>query len=141
MPALMGAARPPEPAMPTPQIPGRGFARTPAKGPLKVHPANPRYFTDGSGEPVFLTGSQTWAGLQDMGLPPLRPFAWNEFLDMLVDHNHNCTKLWIWVQTEGGPWTDDKIQFDLLPYLRTGPGIAMDGKPKFDLTEPISGAV
>ncbi len=122
-------------AAPGPQIPGRGFARTPAKGPLKIHPANPRYFTDGSGQPVFLTGSQTWAGLQDMGIPPLRPFAWNEFLDMLTDHNHNCTKLWIWVQAEGGAWTGDKIQFDPLPYQRTGPGAALDGKPKFDLTK------
>ena len=28
----------------------------PAKGPLRAHPENPRYFTDGSGKAVFLTG-------------------------------------------------------------------------------------
>jgi hypothetical protein len=135
LPALTGWSGSAEPGIPAPQIPGNGFARTPAKGPLKVHTANPRYFTDGGGQPVFLTGSHTWAGLQDMGLPPLRPFAWREFLDMLLEHNHNCTKLWIWVQAEGGPWTDDKVQFDPLPYVRTGPGTAMDGKPKFNLTK------
>ena len=37
----------------------------PAKGPLRVHPTNPRYFTDGSGQAVFLTGSHTWGNLQD----------------------------------------------------------------------------
>jgi hypothetical protein len=34
-----------------------------AKDPLQVHPKNPRYFTDGSGKAVFLTGSHTWGSL------------------------------------------------------------------------------
>ena len=133
-PALMGAPGPASLATPPSQLPGKPLARAPARGLLKPHLANPRYFSDGSGRPVFLTGSHTWAGLQDIGLRPLRPFAWPEFLDMLIEHNHNCTKLWIWVQAEGGPWTDDKIQFEPLPYQRTGPGTALDGKPKSDLT-------
>jgi hypothetical protein len=29
---------------------------TPARGPLRVHPRNPRYFTDGSGRAIYLTG-------------------------------------------------------------------------------------
>jgi hypothetical protein len=38
---------------------------TPAKGPLRVHPTNPRYFTDGTKNPdgslkaIYLTGSQS----------------------------------------------------------------------------------
>lgn len=28
-----------------------------AAGPLRMHPSNPRYFTDGSGRAVYLTGS------------------------------------------------------------------------------------
>jgi hypothetical protein len=35
------------------------------RGPLRVHPANPRYFTDGSGRAVILTGSHTWGNFQD----------------------------------------------------------------------------
>ena len=31
----------------------------PATGPLRVHPTNPRYFTDGSGKAIYLTGSHT----------------------------------------------------------------------------------
>ncbi|RPJ36327.1 MAG: hypothetical protein EHM35_08280, partial [Planctomycetaceae bacterium] len=41
------------------------MAATPAAGPLRVLPANPRYFTDGSGKAVYLTGSHTWLNLQD----------------------------------------------------------------------------
>jgi Protein of unknown function (DUF4038)/Putative collagen-binding domain of a collagenase len=37
----------------------------PARGPLRVCPANPRYFTDGSGKAMLLTGSHTWGNLQD----------------------------------------------------------------------------
>ena len=123
------------PAMLAAEILGPAAPTIPARGPLRPHPANPRYFTDGSGQPVFLTGAHTWASLQEIGLPPLRPFAWHEFLDMLLEHNLNCTKLWIWLQAEGGPWTSEKIQFDPLPYLRTGPGLGMDGRPRFDLTK------
>src|SRR5262245_14165752 len=43
-----------------------------ANGPLRVHPKNPRYFADGSGKAVYLTGAHTWANLQDIGFtdPP-----------------------------------------------------------------------
>jgi len=42
-------------------------ALAPAAGPLKVHPQNPRYFTDGSGKAVLLAGSHTWPTIVDMG--------------------------------------------------------------------------
>ena len=38
-----------------------------ARGPLRVLAANPRYFTDGSGRAVYLTGSHTWDNRQDIG--------------------------------------------------------------------------
>ncbi len=37
--------------------------------------------------------------------------------------------------TAYAPWTDEKMPVDPLPYLRTGPGIALDGLPKFDLAK------
>ena len=37
-------------------------------GPLRRNPANPRYFTDDTGKGVYLTGSHTWAVMQDMWL-------------------------------------------------------------------------
>lgn len=43
----------------------------PAKGPLRVRPENPCYFTDGTKGPngslkaIYLTGSHHWSNLQD----------------------------------------------------------------------------
>jgi hypothetical protein len=42
-------------------------ARGNFQGPLRVHPDNPRYFTDGSGQVIYLTGSHTWSNLVDIG--------------------------------------------------------------------------
>ena len=36
-----------------------------ATGPLRVNPVNRRYFTDGSGRSILLTGSHTWMNFQD----------------------------------------------------------------------------
>lgn len=132
------AACPPFPAadqlMPAgEQVPGNGPKPAPATGPLRVHPANPRYFADGSGKAIFLTGSHTWANFQDIGLAPLQPFDWPAYLDMMVKHNHNFMRFWHWMQAAYAPWTDEKMLVDPLPYLRTGPGTAKDGLLKFDL--------
>jgi hypothetical protein len=45
---------------------GQAYAAK-ATGPLRVHPANPRYFADGSGKVIYLTESHTWYNLQDSG--------------------------------------------------------------------------
>lgn len=111
-----------------------------APGSLRVHPANPRYFTDGSGRAVYLTGSHTWANLQDQAEkdPPPR-FDFDRYLDFLQQHNHNFIRLWAWEQTRWAPWSDGKGKdpgdwfIEPNPYARTGPGTARDGKPKFDL--------
>lgn len=34
-----------------------------AIGPLRVHPTNPRYFTDGRGKAIYLTGSHFWTAM------------------------------------------------------------------------------
>src|SRR5512143_2795776 len=69
----------------------------PAAGPLRVLPANPRYFTDGSGQAVYLTGSHTWANLQDVGLTDPPPaFDFPAYLDFLERHHHNFIRLWRW---------------------------------------------
>jgi hypothetical protein len=48
-------------------------AATAVSGPLRVHPTNPRYFTDDTGRALILTGSHTWQNLQDRG--PIDPPA------------------------------------------------------------------
>jgi hypothetical protein len=48
---------------------GRGKAKgAKAMGPLGVHPENRRYFQNrATGEVVYLTGSDTWSNLVDIG--------------------------------------------------------------------------
>lgn len=43
--------------------------RIPASGPLRVSAANHRYFADGNGKTVYLTGSHNWNNLQDVEPP------------------------------------------------------------------------
>ena len=108
--------------------------RRPAAGPLCVNPANPRYFTDGSGRTIYLTGSHTWNNLQDR-MDTLQPeFGYSGYLRLMGRENHNFMRLWVWEQAAWAPWTIDMVKFHPLPYLRTGPEIALDGEPKFDLT-------
>jgi len=100
-----------------------------------VHPQNPRYFTDGTGKAVYLTGSHTWSVFQDFGPgDPPKPFDYTAFLKFLVDNNHNFTRLWVWEHSKGNRRGTDSFVHPL-PFQRTGPGGALDGKPKFDLTK------
>ena len=107
----------------------------PAAGPLTVHPTNPRYFTDGSGRAVYLTGTHTWANFQDSGSSdPPEVFDYAGYLNFLESRNHNFIRLWAWEQAKWGGWHSGDMYFSPLMYERTGPGTAVDGKPKFDLT-------
>ena len=106
-------------------------------GPLQVSPTNPRYFTDNSGKAIYLTGSHTWSNLQDNGgSSPPPAFDYQAYLNFLKQNNHNFFRLWTWEQSR---WTvettDNNYWFNPLPYQRTGPGTALDGQAKFDLTK------
>ena len=101
--------------------------------PLTVHPTNPRYFTDGSGKAVYLTGSHTWNNLQNNEVYPKVDF--DKYLDFLQSYNHNFIRLWVWEQAAWDPWAADIVSVTPSPYQRTGPGAALDGKPKFDVTQ------
>jgi hypothetical protein len=106
---------------------------------LRVLSSNPRYFTDGSGKPVYLTGSHTWSNMRDRGLtdpPPI--FDFNGYLDLLQSNGHNFIRLWAWdlSKTNSLNEDDDGIYYVIhFPWPRTGPGTALDGKPKFDLSK------
>ena len=113
-----------------------------AGGPLRVHPDNPRYFADSEGRAVLLVGAHTWNSLVDMGKedPPV-PFDFTAYLNFLEKHNHNFIRLWAWDSTvwdtrSNGPWGKDFVHHAApQPWVRTGPENALDGKPKFDLTQ------
>ncbi len=104
-------------------------------GPLTVHPENPCYFADASGKAVYLTGSHTWATIQELGPAlPIEKFDWGAFLDLLTEHGHSFTRLWSWEHPKWGSWWPSDYFIDPVPWARTGPGLAQDGLPKFDLT-------
>jgi hypothetical protein len=93
--------------------------------PLRLHPLNPRYFADAAGRAVYLTGSHHWDSLMDNGERP-GGFDFERYLDRLESWGHNFIRLWA-----HEAWTHD---LHPRPYLRTGPGDALDGRPRFDLT-------
>ncbi len=104
------------------------------KAPLRVHPANPRYFTDDGKRAIYLTGSHTWNNLQDMGMTdPPAPFDFTAYLDFLQEHHHNFIRLWRWEPARWRYGGQHDSYCEPHPYARTGPGSARDGKPKFDL--------
>lgn len=104
-------------------------------GPLRVSAANPRYFADPAGRIVYLTGSHTWEDLQDGGThdPPPR-FNYERFINSLAANGQNFFRMWRWEQTKGNAGTSRPFWVAPSPYERTGPGLAADGKPRFDLT-------
>ncbi len=118
--------------------PDAAFA-APAAGPLRVHPTNPRYFTDGSGRAVYLTGSHTWPNLKDLGPEdPPTPFDYDGYLSALGKYNHNFIRLWTWELTKyvTKHGEEERLRYaHPHPWPRTGPGKAVDGKPRFDLSQ------
>src|SRR5688500_12085149 len=113
-----------------------GWSAERAKGPPRVHPENPRYFSDGSGKGIYLTGSHHWHNLQDAGRiggPISKKFDYDAYLKLLGESNHNFVRMWAW---EGAAWWfqggENDEYYEPLPFRRTGPGVGLDGKPKFD---------
>ena len=115
--------------------------RSNEKGPLRVSKTNPRYFTDGSGKAIYLTGSHTWNNLVEMNpAGNSDTFNYAGYIDFMKRYDHNFIRLWAWELVN---W-DTRANFQELqkihevgphPWKRTGPGNALDGKPKFDLTQ------
>jgi len=119
-------------------------------GPLTVSATNPRYFThrrDPAGRAVYLTGSHIWNNFQDgMGPGASAPDPDGEaagaersdfdaYVRFLTERGHNFIRLWRWEQFKsqaaGGNY---HLNMSPQPWARTGPDIAKDGQPKFDLT-------
>jgi hypothetical protein len=117
---------------------------TRAAGPLRVSTKNPRYFTassvDGAERAVYLTGSHVWNNLHDgmgpgaEGPPEPEAFDFDGYLRFLGERGHNFIRLWRWEQVRSQA-AGGNFHLDMTPqpWLRSGPGLAKDGKPRFDL--------
>src|SRR5688572_5875844 len=117
---------------------GSGLA-APARGPLRAHPDNPRYFSDDGRRALLLTGAHTWNNLVDMGRnDPPEVFDFAAYLAALDRDGHNFIRLWAWDSVSWDTRANgDRLGKDFvhvvapLPWARTGPGNALDGKPRF----------
>jgi hypothetical protein len=110
-------------------------------GTLRVSEINPRYFTDNSGKAVYLTGSHTWNNLVDMGpdQPPAE-FDYDSYIEWMKKSDFNFMRLWTWElmnwDTQANNEEEAKVHYAVpQPWMRSGPGNALDGKLKFDLTK------
>ena len=106
-------------------------------GPLTLSAEHPHFFSDGTGKAVFLGGAHTWAYSQERGVEgETPPFDHHAYLDVLVSAGHNCLRVWTWEHAQWMQFTSRDVPVRYTPnaYERTGPGNALDGKPKFDLT-------
>ena len=113
----------------------RTGAHAAVTGPLRRHDTNPRYFAGASGKLVYLTGSHTWGNIQDQLSPnPEVTFDYAAYLGWMEGHNFNFVRGWAWEQAAWDNHTKEKLLVSPLPFQRTGPGRALDGGPKFDLT-------
>ena len=95
-----------------------------ASGPLRVHPTNPRYFTDGtknadgSLKAVYLTGSHTWNNLVDMDkADPPAPFDFGAYLDFLQRYGHNFIRLWTWDSVAWDSRANGKLGKDFVHHV------------------------
>jgi hypothetical protein len=66
-------------------------------------------------------------------IDPTTPFDYDSYLDFLRDYGHNFIRLWTWELSRYDCGHGIKT-VSPFPWLRTGPGTALDGKPKFDLS-------
>jgi hypothetical protein len=110
-------------------------------GLLRVHPENPRYFTDGSGPAIYLAGHQSFVDLQDNSFNKefirgrQRKLDWAAYLDFLSEHRFNYLRNWIiWSTGSGSMAPVNRAIASPMPYRRVeGKGKARDGGDRFDL--------
>lgn len=114
--------------------------RTQPAGPLRVLRSNPRYFTDGRGKAVYLTGSHVWWNLlgdrtwpADCYTSGRQPFDYGRYLRRLAHYHHNFFRLWTFELTRWRECGGSDVQLAPQPWLRIGPGNGLDGRPRFDL--------
>ena len=95
---------------------------------------NPRYFSDPAGKPVYLTGSHTWSSMQEfLGPDREKKFDYTAYLDWMEGHGFNFMRGWVWEEASYDNFSSGKLYIGPLPYMRTGPGKALDGELRFDL--------
>ncbi len=103
-----------------------------SSSPITIHPMNPKYFVF-RGKPIVLI-----AATEHYGSVVNRRFDFERYLRGAAKNQQTMTRLFLLfreLQTARNPCSPLKPESPdfVTPYLRTGPGRAMDGEPMFDL--------
>jgi hypothetical protein len=81
-------------------------------------------------------GDHTWYTFQDSGnTDPPQTLDYTAYLDFLQANHINFFRMFVWEQAKWSVLVNGNYYYSPLPYQRTGPGTALDGKAKFDLTK------
>lgn len=103
-------------------------------GRLEICPDHPYYFRDGDRHVVLV-------GVSDRQLFSIwrndKGFSWQKYLDDLAEHRINYVRqdVFDWGKLLSPQGYPGQLSNPAWPFARTGPGKAIDGRPKFDLTK------
>ena len=101
---------------------------------LEICPQHPYYFRDGDHHVILV-------GVSDRSLFTIwqneKGFSWQNYLGELADHHLNYVRqdVFSWGKLLAPVHYPAQFSNPAWPYARTGPGMAIDGKPKFNLTK------
>lgn len=91
---------------------------------ISIYNRNTFYFQDANGKPVILIGYYSWDTFSNVNFDYVRMF------DSLKARGLNFARVWLWKLYA---WYLDERAPNICPYRREGPGVANDGKPKYNL--------
>jgi hypothetical protein len=98
--------------------------------PVRIDPDNPYYFLDTKGKPLMLLGDYTWETFSGVNSD------YESFFKSLKSRGLNVARVWLWwgceELPEGNSFPADK-KLHIEPFMREGPGLANDGRPKYNL--------
>jgi hypothetical protein len=98
---------------------------------LTISKANPRYFSDGKDNVVYITGTH---GVSINSIDVV-PGGWAEYLAFLKSHNQNFMRLWQPAFSDVSRTTGQLVYYRRpYPYARSNVPGNVDGGNKFDLT-------
>ncbi len=110
------------------------FKSAPASPPFTIHPENPKYFLFRGKPVVLITATEHYGSVINSR------FNFERYLEEAADKRMTLTRLFLLfrelqsARNPNSPLKPESPDF-VSPYLRSGPGKALDGEPKFDLDQ------
>jgi len=95
---------------------------------ISIYAKNTYYFQDTKGKPFMFVGDYTWETFSGVD------FDFVKMFDSLKSRGLNLARIWLWWGCEELPDPEQLVnRLHIEPYLREGPGLANDGRPKYNL--------